>query len=113
MILGDLIIGFHYLMFFTYIGLLFSVIIGKYIKQLRLTQIFLSSIISAVAFYIVSNFGVWLLSGFYSITFQGLIECYIAAIPFFRSTLISTIIFVFVLKWAFDQLKFVSSLIKN
>ena len=112
MILGDLIIGFHYLIFFTYFGLLFSVIIGNYINQLKLTQILLSSISSAVLFFIISNFGVWLLSGFYPTNMQGLIECYIAAIPFFRSTLVSTIIFVFVLKWSYDQLKIYPSIIK-
>ena len=111
MILGDFIIGFHYLIFFTYFGLLFSVIIGNYINQLKLTQILLSSISSAILFFIVSNFGVWLLSGFYPANMQGLIECYIAGIPFFRSTLLSTLIFVFILKWSYDQLKIYPSII--
>ena len=113
MILGDLIIGFHYLILFTYVGLLFSVIIGKYLKQLKTVQLFLSSIISSLVFFTVSNFGVWLLSGFYAKSFQGLVDCYIAGIPFFRNTLISTIIFVFILKWVFDQLKLNSPLIKQ
>jgi len=105
MILGDLIIGFHNLILFTYLGLLFSVIIGKYIQQLKIKQIFLSSIASAFIFFIVSNFGVWLMGGFYELTLQDLVKCYVAAIPFFRSTLISTIIFAFVFKTALDQLK--------
>ena len=113
MILGDLIIGFHYLIFFTYIGLLFSVIIGKYLKQLKPTQLFLSSISSSIIFFVISNFGVWFLSNFYTKNLQGLIDCYIAAIPFFRNTLISTIIFVFILKWLFDQLKLYSPLIRQ
>ena len=113
MILGDLILGFHNLMLFTYFGLLFSVIVGKYCKQLGVAQIFLSGITSSVVFFIVSNFGVWLLGGFYLKTFQGLIDCYVAAIPFFRSTLISTVIFVFILKWGFNQLNLYSPLIKQ
>jgi len=113
MILGDLIIGFHYLIFFTYIGLLFSVIIGKYLKQLKLFQLVFSGIASSVVFFIISNFGVWLLSGFYSLNFQGLLECYVAGIPFFRNTLISTLIFVFVIKWIFDKLKFYPPLAKE
>ena len=113
MILGDLIIGFHYLILFTYVGLLFSVIIGKYLKQLKSTQLFLSSISSSIVFFIISNFGVWFLSDFYTKNLQGLIDCYVAAIPFFRNTLISTIIFVFVLKWIFNQLKLYSPLIKK
>lgn len=113
MILGDLIIGFHNLIFFTYLGLLFSVIIGKYIQQLKIKQIFLSSIASALIFFIVSNFGVWLLGGFYEHTLQDLMKCYVAAIPFFRSTLISTIIFVIVFKAALYQLKLSPVLIKQ
>ena len=113
MFLGDLFIGFHNLIFFTYFGLLFSVIIGKYIKQLNFVPILSSSIGSAVLFFIISNFGVWLLSGTYTINFQGLINCYIAAIPFFRGTLLSTIIFVFVLKWIFDLLKFYPTFIEQ
>ena len=55
MILGDFIIGFHYLIFFTYIGLLFSVMIGKYLKQLKSTQLFLSSISSSITFFLLSS----------------------------------------------------------
>ena len=113
MFIGDLIIGFHNLIFFTYFGLLFSVIIGKYIKQLKFVSILSSSIGSALLFFAISNFGVWLLSGIYTIDVQGLINCYVAAIPFFRSTLISTIIFVFVLKWIFDLLKFYPTFIQQ
>tara|TARA_B110000438_G_C15806446_1_gene647611 strand:- start:1721 stop:2323 length:603 start_codon:yes stop_codon:yes gene_type:complete len=113
MILGDLIIGFHNLIFFTYLGLLFSVVIGKYIQQLKIKQIFLSSIASAVIFFVISNFGVWLLGGFYELTLQDLVKCYVVAIPFFRSTLISTIIFTIVFKTALDQLKLDPAVIKR
>jgi hypothetical protein len=41
-----------------------------------------------VAFYIVSNFGVWLGGeGLYAHTARGLVDCYVAALPFFRGTL--------------------------
>ena len=90
-----------------------DLIIGKYLKQLKLFQLVFSGIASSVIFFIISNFGVWLLSGFYSLNFQGLLECYVAGIPFFRSTLISTLIFVFVIKWIFDKLKFYPPLAKE
>ncbi len=46
---------------------------------------------SAVAFFVVSNFGVWAFGDGlrYPQTLPGLIECYVQAIPFFRNTLIS------------------------
>ena len=43
---------------------------------------------SAVTFFVVSNFGMWA-SGYYPRTFAGLVECYVAALPFFRNTLAS------------------------
>ena len=111
MLLGDLILGFHYLILFTYIGLIFSVFVGKYFSKLEFKQKLLSSILASVIFFVISNFGVWLLSGMYENNFNGFLECYVAAIPFFRNTLISTAIYLFVFKWALDQLKFYSPLI--
>lgn len=50
---------------------------------------------SAVAFFLVSNFGVWALGGgtHYPHNAAGLIDCYVQAIPFFRNTLISMAVF--------------------
>ena len=43
---------------------------------------------SAVTFFLLSNFGMWA-SGYYPRTWAGLVECYVAALPFFRNTLAS------------------------
>ena len=49
----------------------------------------------------ISNFGVWLLESPgvtnipYDKTLNGLIECYILAIPFFGNTFLSTLIFIY------------------
>jgi hypothetical protein len=40
-----------------------------------------------VAFFLVSNFGVWLAGGLYPHTLTGLADCYALALPFFRGTL--------------------------
>jgi len=42
----------------------------------------------STAFFLITNFGVWLAGGLYPPTAAGLRECFIAAIPFFRNTLI-------------------------
>lgn len=49
---------------------------------------------SAISFFVVSNFGVWL-AGYvgYPKTFAGLIACYTAAIPFFEKGLASNLVF--------------------
>ena len=56
-----------------------------------------SSIGVGIVFFIISNFGVWISGTLYPMTFDGLITCFIAAIPFFRSTLTSNILFSFIL----------------
>ena len=89
--LSDFFIGFHHLLIFTWGSLAFISIMGAFGKSFltRLSLLFLSSII----FFVCSNFGVWLFSEFYSKDFDGLLRCYILAIPFFSNTLISTFIF--------------------
>ena len=47
-----------------------------------------ASLGGSIAFFVISNFGVWVGSGMYPHTAQGLAECYIAALPFFRNALV-------------------------
>jgi len=47
---------------------------------------------SSVAFFTVSNFGMWA-SGYYPRTWDGLVQCYTAALPFFRNTLASDVLY--------------------
>jgi hypothetical protein len=53
-----------------------------------------AAVASAVSFFVVSNFGVWL-AGYvgYPKTLAGLIACYTAAIPFFEKGLASNLVF--------------------
>src|SRR5206468_10233509 len=44
------------------------------------------AIASSILFFVITNFGMWLFSGFYPRTLAGLEACYIAAIPFFQNT---------------------------
>jgi len=51
-----------------------------------------SSLSSAVLFFLITNFGVWI-SGWYPYTLKGLSDCFIMGIPFFRATLLSTVVY--------------------
>jgi hypothetical protein len=42
----------------------------------------------SLLFFVVSNFGVWLLQSMYPKTVEGLIACYVAGLPFLRNALI-------------------------
>ncbi|MES3036300.1 MAG: DUF6580 family putative transport protein [Bdellovibrionota bacterium] len=85
--LSDWILGFHSIMVYTYFGLAFSVILGRlsgtnsdWPKWLEWTG---QSFISSTLFYMVTNFGVWFTGGLYPRSFDGLMQSFVAGIPFY------------------------------
>jgi hypothetical protein len=44
-------------------------------------------------FFFVTNFGVWLQGGLYAHSWDGLLQCYINALPFLRNTLLGDVFF--------------------
>jgi len=91
MLISDLFIGSHITAPWIYFSILVICLIGYFVKN-NIHNIFLYSIVSSILFFIISNFGVWF-SGGYTYSLEGLILCYTMAIPFFKNTLISTILF--------------------
>lgn len=90
MVLSDFIIGFYPGMFFTWGSIVLISVLGLWLKERKnFATIIGGSIASAVIFYIVTNFASWLT--LYPHTMGGLRQCYILAIPFFRSSLLSTV----------------------
>ena len=96
MLLADIFIGFYNNMMFVYLSLiLISLVFYKYGKKINLKNLFIYGFIGSLLFFIISNFGVWLLGDLYEKNFQGLVSCYILAIPFFTNTFFSTLIFLY------------------
>lgn len=52
---------------------------------------------SSVLFFVVTNFGSWMTFTTYPPTWEGLVACYVAGIPFFRGTLTGDVIYAAVL----------------
>jgi hypothetical protein len=48
-----------------------------------------ASLLTSLSFFLASNFAVWAGWGMYAKTLGGLGTCYIAAVPFFRNSLLS------------------------
>ena len=89
--LTDLYFGFHYTILFTWGSVILIGVISNYLNSSILKRVF-GSLTGAFLFFLISNFGVWI-SGYYGLTSEGLVECYVMAIPFFGYTLLSTIFF--------------------
>ncbi len=102
MFLGDLFLGFHNTMFFTYLALSIAVLVGMYLKNLKFTKVLFGSLASSVIFFAITNLGAWLTLDMYTKDFNGLAQSYMMAIPFFHNTLISTFIYLYIFKTLFN-----------
>tara|TARA_Y100000590_G_scaffold129476_1_gene148019 strand:+ start:1182 stop:1667 length:486 start_codon:yes stop_codon:yes gene_type:complete len=87
----DLFFGFHQLTIFTWGSVIIVGLISKYLNQTFLKR-FCGVLTGCFLFYVITNFGVWLI-GNQVLIFETLIITYIKGIPFFGYTLISTIIY--------------------
>ena len=94
MLLSDFILGLHDTMVYVYAGFALTVVIGFWIrKNMNTGRIAVAVVGSSVLFFIISNFGAWFTSGLYPMTIEGLMQAYIAAIPFFQHSLLGNIAF--------------------
>ena len=99
----DLILGFHETMAFTYSSVLIISLIGLWLKNHKnVKNITVTSLYSSIIFFAITNLGVWLASGMYPMTASGLKECFILAIPFFKTELFSTILYTVVFFGAYE-----------
>ena len=105
MFVGDLVIGFHSTMIFTYSALAAAVAIGIFIKKFNFKEIIFSGLSSSVIFFLITNFGSWLTMAMYEKSFTGVLQSYMMGIPFFHNTLLSTLIYLFVLKFTLEFAK--------
>ena len=91
MFLSDLLLGhaFTWMTPVIYGCIVAGTALGRWLSQNRTwTRTGLAAISGSLLFYIVTNFAVWLAGhGSYARTAEGLLQCYLAALPFFRNGL--------------------------
>lgn len=89
--------------FWVYGAIALVVFLGFYLlKNVKVTNVAIAALIGAVAFYLITNFGVWATGMTYPKTGAGLIACYAAGIPFFGYTLLGNLFYCAVLFGAFE-----------
>tara|TARA_A100000164_G_scaffold316154_1_gene296074 strand:+ start:217 stop:777 length:561 start_codon:yes stop_codon:yes gene_type:complete len=84
--------------------ILITLIGRKTLNNLSFARLLGIGISSSLLFFIISNFGVWISSSFYSKDIFGLATCYIAAVPFYYGTLTGTIFYSFFLFGSYEFL---------
>ena len=86
MIISDLFLGFSSISYFVYGSFMVISLIGIHCKNPKILKAIALIILSSISFFIITNFGVWILGG-YPKTWTGLAICYTMAIPFFKNSL--------------------------
>lgn len=67
---------------------------GVLIKGFSPLRIGASALIGSISFFLISNFAVWMVwRDMYPKTFNGLMTCYVAGLPFFRNAVASDLLF--------------------
>src|SRR5258708_28864132 len=104
--LSDLFLGFYGHMEVQYLSFALIVCIGLWLgKDRSVLRIAAAALASSVLFFLLTNFGVWAFDSLYPRTLEGLIDCYVAAIPFFRNTLQGDILYTLILFGGFALLE--------
>ena len=91
--------GFYSGQWQNYLLIASVTIIGFFINKNKIGQIFIGSLAGAVYFFLISNFMVWVGGGWdinnqpYPRSFSGLMLCYSEALPFFKWSVLSTLLF--------------------
>lgn len=107
MFITDAIIGFYSTAWLTYISFALIVVLGiVMLKKVSVKKVVLASIASSISFFLITNFGVWALGTLYPKTPAGLMESYIAAIPFFQNSLIGDLFFAGVMFGVYELIKY-------
>jgi hypothetical protein len=94
--------GFYEGQWQNYLLFTLLVLVGMAVKKLNIAQIGLASIASPTVYFILSNFLVWVSNGATRgldrpKTFSGLMLCYVDGLPFYRMSVLATIVFSIIL----------------
>ncbi len=89
-----------------YLSFALIVCIGLWLEKDRSAlKIAAAALAGSVLFFVLTNFGVWAFGSLYPRTLGGLMDCYIAAIPFFRNTLQGDMLYTLILFGGFALLE--------
>ena len=104
--LSDLVLGFYHHMEVVYASFALIVCIGLWLQQNRSAlRVAGAALASSLLFFLLTNFGVWASDSLYPMTLNGLMACYLAAIPFFRNTLLGDLLYTIILFGGFALLE--------
>ena len=96
MLISDLFLGFYTISIFVYLSLAVITWMGQQKNRVTPKLVLLGSVL----FFLISNLGVWLL--YYPKTIDGLVTCFVLAIPFFATSLLGDIFYSVIMVFGFS-----------
>jgi len=106
MVIADAFLGFHGTMIWVYGSLILVSMMGILLtNRTSLVNCSVAALGGSLLFFLVTNFGVWLISGFYEKSIAGLITCYAMALPFFHNTLAGSVVYSAIMFGGYEVLK--------
>ena len=90
MLLSDLVLGYHDLVVIgaVYGALALPALLGMWAHARSAAMLAPLALGSSLFFFASTNFAVWASSGMYAADLDGLVRCYVAALPFLRNTVL-------------------------
>lgn len=70
--------------------------------RLKIVNVIAASLAGSIVFFVITNFAVWAEGQLYPMNMTGLAQCYVAAIPFFRNTVLSALFYSALLFGSFE-----------
>src|SRR5204862_5977208 len=99
--------GFYNNQWKNYLILLSATAIGWLLKGRSYSSLALGAAAAPTVYFLISNFSVWMnpaAEAIYPRTFNGLLTCYEAALPFYRNSIAATFIFLPLILLAYNYL---------
>jgi hypothetical protein len=93
--LSDLVLGFHSTMLFVYAATALIALAATFSLKSSLSpgRLAIGSVSASLFFFVVTNFGVWMMDSLYPKTAAGLAECYVMALEFLGNQVVGDLLF--------------------
>jgi hypothetical protein len=101
--------GFYPLMWVVYGTIAVTALMSRFARGTRSpVMIATTTLAGSCLFFLVTNFALWAFGSYYPRTGDGLVACYVAAIPFFRNSLLGDATYAVILfgAWAVAESRF-------
>lgn len=109
MFFSDLFLGFHDTVFFVYGSFVLVGVLGMLLKAKKnMWTVGGGALMSSLLFFLITNFGVWMVGSMYPKTAYGLFEAYVMGLPFLRNTILGDLFYTAVFFGGYELVKYIT-----